>query len=297
MTDNEGYPITGLAIDDFEVIEDGETQPLVHIDSAEKPFNLVLLLDASSSTEGDRDDIEEAARRFIGIARENDKIAVYTLADTLFQVLSRLTTDHELARDSVGLIATFGGATPLYDIIVLSYAHELAKLRRERNAIVILSDGIDNTLYKWGVGPGFQKMPAKAVERRRDAITPSKVSFEQVRKAAQEMDAMIYPVLLDSAVSAARNQPARYENVRRWSLTAHGQARELAEASGGRVFAARSVRDLEGVYEQVARDLRSIYTLNYRPTNQDLDGKWRRVRVKVAKARSTVRSRPGYYAY
>ena len=57
------------------------------------------------------------------------------------------------------MLERFGGATPLYDAIVLSYAEEIARLPHERNALVLLTDGLDNEIYaqqdtgKWGPQP------------------------------------------------------------------------------------------------------------------------------------------------
>lgn len=144
-TDQQGRPAAGLTREDFEVFESGKIQQLVEDNSsAASPFNLVLLLDCSSSTEQDRPAIEEAARRFIATARPGDRVAVYALAEGYFQVLSPLTEDHEAAKRSVEEIGLLGGGTPLYDAIVLAFAEELAELPRERNAMIILSDGLDN---------------------------------------------------------------------------------------------------------------------------------------------------------
>jgi len=71
---------------------------------------------------------------------------------------------------------------------------------------------------------------------------------------------------------------------------------ELAAASGGRLFSARSIGDLEPVYAQVAEELRSVYTLAYYPKNQNFDGRWRRVEVRVKGLGTRVRTRAGYYA-
>ena len=72
--------------------------------------------------------------------------------------------------------------------------------------------------------------------------------------------------------------------------------RILAEASGGRLFTARSLKDLEPVYAQVAEELRSVYTLAYYPSNQNFDGRWRRIQVRTTRSGLTIRTRPGYYA-
>lgn len=185
--DQEGRPAVGLTREDFEVTENGKTQQLAEGSaSAEAPFNLVLLLDCSSSTEQDRPAIEEAARRFIATARPGDRVAVYALAESYFQVLSPLTADHEAAKRSVAEIGRLGGATPLYDAIVLAYAEELAALPRGRNAMIILSDGLDNQLQHQLSATGLVKLGV-----------PSLVAFEDLRRAVREMRALIYPVVLD----------------------------------------------------------------------------------------------------
>jgi VWFA-related protein len=71
---------------------------------------------------------------------------------------------------------------------------------------------------------------------------------------------------------------------------------DLADASGGRLFPARSVSDLEPVYAQVADELRAVYSLAYYPKNQNFDGKWRRIQVRVKQTGVVPRTRNGYYA-
>ncbi len=290
-TDRHGRPAADLTLQDFEVIENGKVQQLVEdISSASSPFNLVLLLDCSSSTEQDRPAIEEAARRFISTARPADKVAVYALAETYFQILSPLTENHEAAKQSVEGIERFGGATPLYDAIVLAYAQELAARPRERNAMIVLSDGLDNEIYGHVGPPAYWRQPS--VTGR-----PSLVRFEDLQRAVREMRALIYPVVLDPLRSVLRGDDQRLEDGQRWARTVRQRSAALAEASGGTVFEADSAEDLDEVYERVARELRSVYTLAYRPSDQDFDGKWRRVRVRTKRKGIAVRTRPGYYAY
>jgi len=296
--DRDGRPAADLTPEDFEVFENGKQQQLVEdVSSAAAPFNLVLLLDCSSSTEEDRPAIEEAARRFIGTARPGDKVAVYALAETYFQILSPLTEDHEAAKASVEGIERFGGATPLYDAIVLAYAQELAARPRERNAIIVLSDGLDNEIYSQTAAqdPYWNQPPV--TRRRLGSGAPSAVTFEDLRRAVQEMRALLYPVLLDPLRSGLRGKEPRLDDVRLWARTVRRRSSELAESGGGALFEADSAADLDEVYEQVARELRSVYTLAYRPSDQDFNGKWRRVRVRSKQKGIAVRTRPGYYAY
>lgn len=296
-TDQKGRPVPDLTPEDFEVTENGKAQQLVEdVSGAAAPFNLVLLLDCSSSTEEDRPAIEEAARRFISTARPGDRVAVYALAETYFQVLSPLTKDHEAAKQSVEGIERFGGATPLYDAIVLAYAEELAALPLERNAMIVLSDGLDNEIYAHKVTAASSSQPS-VTGRRQGAGAPSLVAFEDLQRAVREMRALIYPVVLDPVRSVLRGDAQRSADALRWATTVRQRSMALADASGGTLFKADSAEHLDEVYERVARELRSVYTLAYRPLDQEFDGKWRRVRVWTKHKGIAVRTRPGYYAY
>jgi VWFA-related protein len=70
---------------------------------------------------------------------------------------------------------------------------------------------------------------------------------------------------------------------------------QLAAASGGRLFAASSIDDLEPVFPELAEELRSVYSVAYYPENQSFDGKWRNVAVEVRPG-VVIRARPGYFA-
>ena len=61
-------------------------------------------------------------------------------------------------------------------------------------------------------------------------------------------------------------------------------------------FRARALDDLTPIYPQVAEELRSVYSLSYSPQNQDFNGAWRKITVRVKKPGAKVRTRQGYYA-
>jgi hypothetical protein len=50
------------------------------------------------------------------------------------------------------------------------------------------------------------------------------------------------------------------------------------------------------VYEQIAADLRTIYSLAYTPMRAERDGRWRHIEVRVLRPGARVRTRPGYIA-
>jgi VWFA-related protein len=266
--DENGRPMTGLNASDFTVIEDGAPQQIAFASAEEAPFNLVLLLDLSGSTKRDREDMKAAALRFLDIARPNDQVAVYALANNCFHVVSPLSGDREQLRRLIEALPQVSGGTPLYDVLVLSYAEELIRHEGERNALIVISDGVDNQIY--------------------GALTPSEVSFDKLRRAARQFDALLYPILLNAAEPGS--------DTTGWARRAGQRMEELAAATGGRLFPARSLQQLEPVYAQVESELRSVYTLAYYPQEQKLDGAWHSVEIKVQRPGARVRSRDGYVA-
>lgn len=52
---------------------------------------------------------------------------------------------------------------------------------------------------------------------------------------------------------------------------------------------------MKGVFEQVAAELRTVYSMAYTPTNLNYDGRFRKIRVQVNKRDVVIRTRPGYY--
>jgi VWFA-related protein len=247
------------------------------VDGEESPFNLVLLLDCSTSTLTERFTLVQAAKQFVSIARPQDRVAVYVLSDTYLQVLSRLTDDRKELLRKIEDIPPLSGSTPLYDAVALSYAQELAGRRWERNALIVISDGIDNQIL-----PPLGR------------IMPSKTPFADLKKAAGEMNAVIYPIYLDAFESPRVDRAERRRSLKE---KARAQLEELAAAAGGRVFRAPSFRALEYVYGQVAQELRSVYSIGYYPLNQQFNGEWRGVEVKVERRGTFARTRPGYYAW
>ena len=70
----------------------------------------------------------------------------------------------------------------------------------------------------------------------------------------------------------------------------------LADETGGRFFFIDQAGDLEGVYDQIQRELRSQYLLAYQSSKQDADpDKFRVVEVKVARPGVEAKTLRGYY--
>ena len=80
------------------------------------------------------------------------------------------------------------------------------------------------------------------------------------------------------------------------SLKGEKLLKGLAEDSGGRAWFPRDEHDLLVAYDAIANEVRHRYLLSYTPNNQDRDGTWRSIDVKVADDTYRVRARKGYTA-
>jgi VWFA-related protein len=69
---------------------------------------------------------------------------------------------------------------------------------------------------------------------------------------------------------------------------------QLAGETGG--FLVRDTNDARDGFRQIAQDMRFHYVIGYTPTNDNYDGRFRRVSVKVRRGGTDVHSRRGYYA-
>jgi Ca-activated chloride channel family protein len=79
------------------------------------------------------------------------------------------------------------------------------------------------------------------------------------------------------------------------SLKGEKVLRRLAEETGGRVFFPSREEDLPSVHELVTADVQQRYLVTYTPSNQKIDGSWRRIALAVDGAAS-IRAKPGYFA-
>jgi Ca-activated chloride channel family protein len=111
----------------------------------------------------------------------------------------------------------------------------------------------------------------------------STVSRDRIETQAEAHDTVIFAVGLFGGEERARE--GRHELDR------------LADRTGGSAFYPASVDDTGPVALEIARQIRSQYTIAYAPLNQTLDGTYRTIRVTVSSPeRLSVRTRAGYLA-
>src|SRR5215510_7423966 len=77
-------------------------------------------------------------------------------------------------------------------------------------------------------------------------------------------------------------------------LNPHSGLGELAEQTGG--FLIRDTNDLSAGLRRIDEDMRMHYVLTYVPKNQEYDGRFRQISLKLTRPNLDVQTRKGYYA-
>jgi Ca-activated chloride channel family protein len=262
ITDARGQYITGLTREDFAVFEDGVKQDLSIFAHENLPISMVLMVDTSASMDEKLSAARTAGKRFVRTLRPQDMAQVMQFNDRA-TVLQDFTPDHAALGEAFDRTEA-SGPTALHNALYVALK-DLAKQKsgRElrRRALVLLSDGED---------------------------TASLVSDDQVLELARKTEINIYAISLRAKTAPDRSRL-------KFSQAAH-LLTALTQDTGGQVHFPNSLSELEAVYDRIAEELRSQYSLGYVSSNRRTDGKWRRIVVRVpARDDLKVRHKLGYY--
>lgn len=267
VTDRNGRAIGGMRESDFTVWENGVERRVTSVAPANEPFNLVLLLDVSGSVEERMDFIRKAARDFLRTTSPQDKISIISFRDDI-QVISDFSTDRHMLSKKLDEIDA-GGGTALYDALGYVLSEQIKRLRGERTAVVVMSDGDDNKSF---------------------------LPFPAILEALSESGALVYPLYVPSGLIPETSVPRPEVTIdplrtRYLTLTtrADDEGRKLAAASGGIYYPIRRLEDLQKAYDDVVAQLRSAYTITYASNSVSTSP---RVRVRTNRDGASVRLSP-----
>lgn len=290
VVDRQGHAITSLTSSDFVVYEDDVRRPIVAFEPTQSPFSLVMLLDMSGSTVSFRQQIQQAAVRFLDALAPEDRVAVISFNGKGVHRLIGFGTDRNKTAYAITL-ATGAGSTLLYDGLKFSLK-ELAGEGKRRKAIVVLTDGLDTEVRK-GDRATVVNAPEAEVST---AIKPERnPDLTTVLGDADRQGVSIFPLALPSG--DPKRLPLPDPLIIAQYAAARARMQLLAERTGGLVSDIRRLDQLARVYAEVAANLRALYSIAYQPPTQvPRDGKWRTIRIEVTRADLIARTKTGYYA-
>lgn len=146
VIDGDGAPVHNLQVSDFRVVEGSrEMQVLSVSPAANEPSHVILLIDSSGSMARKMPAALSAADRFISGLGLNDQVAVLSFNERISEV-AELTANLQLARQRLGSISAVNNAgTCLYNA-AYEAINQASALPAGRRAIIVLTDGRDETL-------------------------------------------------------------------------------------------------------------------------------------------------------
>jgi len=211
---------------------------------------------------------KKAAVKFFDrmIRPEKDLAALFSVA-TYTRLEQPLTSDVNMLTRAIEMFPTPVGATALLDGIIKA-AEYLGEVQGRR-VIVIVSDGDD---------------------------TYSDSTLEQALRSLQVANCQVYVVKTTDFENYKRTG-TRGGNANIHQLAAERRMLEVANQTGGRVYAPIDERELEEAFRQISAELSQQYILSYYPSPEtDKRGEFREITLTVkGKANADVRTRKGYY--
>jgi Ca-activated chloride channel family protein len=263
--------IRGLPKSAFHVTEDGEQQEILTFAQEGVPTRIAIVLDISGSVRQEWGTIKNSTRKFVENLDPADEFALVT-----FNTETRLKMDWGDKADRLDDVLSSiycKDNTNLWDTIYV-VAHDLLRGIRDKKAMIIMSDGLDNN---------------------------SSTSFKDALDAAVHSEAAIYVVSKTQAVRQTyiyqMHQQGVYAGIPEQEfIQADLALRKLAYETGGRVLYPNNFGQLDNIYADVDQELRNQYFLGYISTNIAKDGSYRRIEVAVDAPGASVSARPGYYA-
>jgi Ca-activated chloride channel family protein len=288
VVDDRGRSITTLDRSNFTVYEDGVKQDISSFVAAPAAFSVVMMLDMSGSTKSFRQNIQMAASRFLDALHPEDRIAVIEFYSKV-NVLNDFTTDRRVAFHSIS-VANGSGDTDLYKGLMVAL-DKLSGEKNRRKAIVVLTDGVDTDA---------QDADRKFLSNLTDEQIPMAIkpeTNETLRRVLDRADAQgvtIYPLALPTGDPAKLADPTPRQVA--MYTAARARLKMVADRTGGTLNSIRRLEDMGYLYALVAADLRTLYTIEYQPTNDKRDGKWRTIKVNLDRQDLIPRARQGYFA-
>jgi VWFA-related protein len=251
--------VQDLKKENFAVFEDGVKQSIISFQHTDLPVSIALVVDNSGSMSKKRPAVNKSALDLIEASNPQDEAFVVNFSDEAF-IDQEFTSNMNKLRDGLAHIESRGG-TALYDAVVASADKLAADAKRPKQVLVLITDGEDNA---------------------------STLNLEQtIRRVQQLSGPMIYSIglLFGDEMSHSEVRHAR-------------RALEmLSTETGGIAFFPKSLEQVDEIAAEVARDIRSQYTLGYHSSRPTTDAGFRRVQVQADRGGSklNVRTRTGYF--
>jgi Ca-activated chloride channel homolog len=260
VIDASGQTVQDLPQDAFRVYEDGVPQQIIGFKHEDVPVSLGILIDSSGSMYDKRAAVDASSLDLVKLSNPSDEAFLVDFSSEAY-IDQDFTNSIAKLEQGLAYIKSSGG-TAMYDAVIASADYLSKNAKRSKQVILLVTDGDDNA---------------------------SSATLEQTIRRVQDLDGpQIYTIglLFGEDVSHAEARHSREV------LT------ELAAQTGGQAYFPHSLKEVDEIAHEVAQDIRSQYTIEYRSSKPPSQGGYRQIHVE-AKEKGyhglQVRTRSGYF--
>lgn len=259
VQDDDGKFVRDMRQDQFRILDDN--RPPKEITSFEAqtglPLRVGLLIDASNSIRDRFKFEQQAATEFLQQTLVPDSDkAMVESFDEVYEVVQDFTSDLDKLSSSLRKISP-GGSTAMWDAVYYACREKLLKQTR--------SVPVRNVIVLISDGNDTQ----------------SHVFRQEAIDMAQRSEATIYTVSTNLGFSRSEGDH---------------NLKVLAEATGGQAFYPATLDDVAAAFVHIQHELRSQYSISYKPDNFQPNGQFRTISIKTIHGSYKVRAKKGYFA-
>jgi Ca-activated chloride channel homolog len=260
VIDGSGRTVETLSQDAFHVYEDGVPQTILGFRHEDLPVSLGILIDSSGSMYDKRPAVDAASLNLVKLSNRQDEAFLVDFSSEAY-IDQDFTDSIAKLQSGLSYIKSSGG-TALYDAVIASADYLSKNAKRTKQVLLIITDGDDNA---------------------------SSATLESAIRRVQDLDGpAIYCIGLLFGEDVSHSDARHSREV----------LSELAAQTGGQAYFPKGLKDVDGIAQEVAQDIRTQYTIEYRSTKPPSLGGYREIHVD-AKEKGfrglQVRTRTGYF--
>jgi VWFA-related protein len=249
VSDTKGNSLSDLRAQDFELFDETNVQEIAHFSRDELPLAIALVVDASSSMQGDFESIRIGLSQAMLSLKPEDRVALISFGDTA-KVHIPLTNDIETLSAAAGRLRAHG-STNMNDGVYVAIQLLHGAIPGSRKVVVLITDNTPNVA---------------------GSATP-----EKINKKLLESEISLFAILSPSHAAGVSNGLVGYQEAEPGTVFAE----EFVGESGGFVMDTFGKSGIHKALVTLFQILRARYTVGFYPQASGKPGSTRRIRMRL----------------
>jgi Ca-activated chloride channel family protein len=260
VTDHHGHFINNLQQQDFALLDDQRAPAQVYsfTQQTNQPLRVGLVIDASTSIRARFKFEQQAATEFLlNILRPRTDRAFIMGFDVTSYVTQGFTNNPDLLETGLNRLKP-GGGTAMYDAVYRACRDQMLR----------------------GVPENAEVRKALILVSDGDD-NQSRAYLDDAIKMCQRAETTVFTISTNTSPTRERGDDV---------------LKKMAQATGGTAFYPQRLEDIANEFHRVEEELRSQYSLAYKPADFRPDGAFRTIYLTTLRGGYVVHARTGYFA-